>query len=193
MIDTLARLLPQSEPFRFTRAGSPYALITLHRPSNVDDLAWLQRMIQELTRLSRDLNIVFPVHPRTSRSLSQLGLSAGVTRFIHLLEPQSYLEFLALQRDATVVITDSGGIQEETSFLRVPCVTVRENTERPITVDLGTNRLVGRDIGRIVDEVHQVLAGNRKQGAPIPLWDGHAAERIVGHVMRFVRQETPVM
>jgi UDP-N-acetylglucosamine 2-epimerase (non-hydrolysing) len=193
MIDTLVRLLPESERFRFARASSPYALVTLHRPSNVDDLAWLQRMIQELTHLSRDLNIVFPVHPRTSRRLSQLGWSAGAASCLHLLEPQSYLEFLALQRDATVVITDSGGIQEESSFLRVPCVTVRETTERPITVDLGTNRLAGRDIARIVDEVHQVLAGNIRQGAPIPLWDGRAAERIAGHVVGFVGQETPVM
>jgi UDP-N-acetylglucosamine 2-epimerase (non-hydrolysing) len=190
MIDTLVRLLPQTEPYRFRDASGPYALVTLHRPSNVDDGTWLREMIEALAALSRDLAIVFPVHPRTRQRLAELKVDGSAHGRLHLLDPKPYLEFLALQRWATVVITDSGGIQEETSFLGVPCLTVRENTERPITVELGTNRLVGRDIRRLRDEVHQVLAGNKKQSCAIPLWDGHAAERIAGCVAQFFDRET---
>src|SRR5262249_38763717 len=122
--------------------------------------------------------VVFPMHPRTRARMNDLGFSGNPAAGFRIVEPLPYLEFLALQRDATVVITDSGGIQEETTFLGVPCLTVRENTERPITVSMGTNRLVGRDLSRLVAEIRSVLAGNRRLAAPIPLWDGHAAERI---------------
>jgi UDP-N-acetylglucosamine 2-epimerase (non-hydrolysing) len=129
-----------------------------------------------LAELNEKLPVVFPAHPRSRQRISDLGLPAPS---LHLIEPQPYLAFLALQRDATLVITDSGGIQEETSFLGVPCLTVRENTERPITVALGTNVLVGRDVSRMQREAQRVLAADEKKArSPIPLWDGNAADRI---------------
>ena len=178
MIDTLVRLLPKSEQFRPRTLSSKYALVTLHRPSNVDDLPWLQEMLGTLARLSKDLTVVFPVHPRTRQRIAQLERQAMHNGRLQLLDPKPYLEFLALQRDATVVITDSGGIQEETTFLGVPCLTIRENTERPITITMGTNTLVGRDIKRLEKEVERTLAGATPRSKPVPLWDGHAAERI---------------
>ena len=194
MIDTLIRLLPQtaSKPQNFP---SPYALVTLHRPSNVDDLPWLQQMLATLSDLGKDLAIVFPVHPRTRRRLEELG-SLHSNPNIHFHAPLPYLEFLALQRHAALVITDSGGIQEETTFLGVPCLTVRENTERPITVDLGTNQLVGRNLQRLREAAKEVLrhtapdrAGATSREAQtktktLPLWDGQAADRIAEIIVR---------
>ena len=181
MIDTLVRLLPQCAAHEPPGMPERYALITLHRPANVDDLPWLGSMLAALAGVSRELAVVFPVHPRTRQRIAALGPGALPAR-ICLLEPQPYLSFLAMQRDATVVITDSGGIQEESSFLGVPCLTVRENTERPITITLGTNVLVGRDIARMLGEVQRILAGEKKTASAIPLWDGRAAERIAGVV-----------
>jgi len=178
MIDTLVRLLPKSEQYRPAGAQSKYVLVTLHRPSNVDDLPWLQQMLGTLAHISKDLTVVFPVHPRTRQRIAQLEHQAVNNGCLQLVDPKPYLEFLALQRDATVVITDSGGIQEETTFLGVPCLTIRENTERPITLTMGTNTLVGRDIKRLEKEVERTLAGASRQARPLPLWDGHAAERI---------------
>ena len=177
MIDTLVRLLPKTERYRQENPG-PYALVTLHRPSNVDDLPWLRDMLSALGHISKDLTVVFPVHPRTRQRISEVGLQVLQNGRLQLLDPKPYLEFLALQRGATVVITDSGGIQEETTFLGVPCLTIRENTERPITLTLGTNTLVGRDIKRLEQEVERTLTGGPRQASPVPLWDGHAAERI---------------
>jgi UDP-N-acetylglucosamine 2-epimerase (non-hydrolysing) len=177
MIDTLLRLLPRcSAPVG--DVPERYALVTLHRPANVDDLPWLSEMLHTLVDLSGDLGIIFPVHPRTRQRLHQIGIKALANGRLRLLEPAPYLEFLSLQRRATVVITDSGGIQEETTFLGVPCLTVRENTERPITITRGTNVLVGRDSARLRREVCRILQGERKSGEVPPLWDGHAAERI---------------
>ena len=178
------RLLPRAAEHRSDEVTGPYALVTLHRPSNVDDLPWLTSFLAALTELSRDLTILFPVHPRTRQRIATLGLQTPAASRVQLLDPKSYLEFLALQRHATVVITDSGGMQEETSFLGVPCLTLRENTERPITVSAGTNLLLGRDIARMETEVHRILAGEKKKASPIPLWDGHSAERIADVVMR---------
>lgn len=174
MIDTLVRLLPQAAKIK--RMPHPYALVTLHRPSNVDDARWLEHMINTLDEISGHLPVLFPVHPRTRRMLSEIGgeRAAG----LHLLDPLPYLEFLALQRDASVVITDSGGIQEETTFLGVPCLTVRENTERPITVSSGTNILVGRQPERLKEEINKILCGVVKKRRVVPLWDGRAAERV---------------
>jgi UDP-N-acetylglucosamine 2-epimerase (non-hydrolysing) len=173
MIDSLIRLLPEAR--RRPRNGVPerYALVTLHRPANVDDNAILADLLQWLREISQDLAVVFPVHPRTRARLTQLG-----TTGIQMLEPQPYLDFLALQCGATVVITDSGGIQEETTFLGIPCLTLRENTERPITVSMGTNVIVGRDPGILRKELAKVLAGQAKKGTVPPLWDGKAASRI---------------
>jgi UDP-N-acetylglucosamine 2-epimerase (non-hydrolysing) len=184
MIDTLVRLLPRCLSYKPVDFPARYALVTLHRPSNVDDLAWLRTLIVALAELSADLAIFFPVHPRTRQRISELSLSATANGRLRLMDPKPYLEFLALQQGATVVITDSGGMQEETSFLGVPCLTLRENTERPITVSRGTNLLIGRDVSRLQTEIRRILAGNTKNASPIPLWDGHAADRIAQVITR---------
>jgi len=192
MIDTLVRLLPEAEKHFPADLTSPYALVTLHRPSNVDDLPWLSELLQMLIELSADLNVIFPVHPRTRRQLDALCSQASTSSSrLRLLDPLPYLEFLALQRHAAFVITDSGGIQEETTFLNIPCLTVRENTERPITVTHGTNQLVGRDFDKLRTATQQIL-GSRSRIASskgsstnrVPLWDGHAAERIAQVIVR---------
>jgi UDP-N-acetylglucosamine 2-epimerase (non-hydrolysing) len=186
MIDTLVRLLPCQEVSPVGNGSSPYVLVTLHRPSNVDDLPWLGELLDALNELSHELTVIFPVHPRTRQCLNQLAGLPGNSS-LRLLEPLPYLQFLALQRHAALVITDSGGIQEETTFLGVPCLTVRENTERPITLTQGTNQLVGRDLQKLRSAAARVLAcGPRERGkkpAP-PLWDGHAAERIAQIITR---------
>ena len=186
MIDSLLALLPRTENCFPSDVRSPYALVTLHRPSNVDDLPWLRELLTTLSELSAALTIVFPVHPRTRQRLNDLALNYGDhNSHLHLLDPLPYLEFIALQRRAAVVITDSGGIQEETTFLGVPCLTVRENTERPITLTLGTNQLVGRDLKALRSAVEEIVGPESRPkaaGTPdttkIPLWDGKAAERI---------------
>ena len=179
MIDTLIRLLPAAEELA-NGLQRQYALVTLHRPSNVDAGERLQNILKSLLEIHDHLDVVFPVHPRTSKRMADLGVDASR---LHLREPLPYIEFLALQRHAAVVITDSGGIQEETTYLRVPCITLRSNTERPVTVTLGTNVLVGDDLARLKAEVLQVIAGRGKVGSIPPLWDGHAGERIAEIVM----------
>jgi UDP-N-acetylglucosamine 2-epimerase (non-hydrolysing) len=175
MIDSLVRLLPSAEKFPTNSFSKRYALVTLHRPSNVDDEESLKNILQSLVELSENLEIVFPVHPRTRQRLADFGI---VLSELHLTEPLPYIEFLALQRRACVVITDSGGIQEETTYLQVPCVTLRTNTERPITVSMGTNTLVGQDMNVLKNEVRRVIEQKPKKGTIPPLWDGKAAERI---------------
>jgi UDP-N-acetylglucosamine 2-epimerase (non-hydrolysing) len=189
MIDTLVRLLPQAEKQFPIDVSLPYALVTLHRPSNVDDLPWLQEMLSTLSQLSEQLKIIFPVHPRTRQRMGELGCSIAGNRRLQLLDPLPYLSFLALQARAAMVITDSGGIQEETSYLHVPCITVRENTERPITLKLGTNQLVGRDLAKLKQTARQILskesgAAVRAASPGIPLWDGHASERVAEIILR---------
>ncbi|MGC1453539.1 MAG: UDP-N-acetylglucosamine 2-epimerase (non-hydrolyzing) [Candidatus Sulfotelmatobacter sp.] len=191
MIDTLVRLLPRSADHFSAGVTSPYTLVTLHRPSNVDDLPWLRELLTVLVDLSAQLNVVFPVHPRTRQRLDALGSTHKIGPRLRLMEPLPYLEFLALQRCAAMVITDSGGIQEETTFLGVPCLTVRENTERPITLTMGTNQLVGRDLRRLRAAAAEILGRASRSpdaSAPeknlVPLWDGHAAERIAHVIVR---------
>lgn len=179
MIDTLIRLLPKAKERLSCSLPERYALLTLHRPSNVDDLGWLNSLLRLLDDVSRELPVLFPVHPRTKLQIESSGIwSAHTDSHLQLLPPAPYLEFLGLQSRATVVITDSGGIQEETTFLGVPCLTVRENTERPITVTVGTNILVGRNLSQLQTELAGILAGRPKRGSIPPLWDGHAADRI---------------
>ncbi len=179
MIDSLVKLLPVAQ--RQSGNGLPehYALVTLHRPANVDDGTTLRSILQSLIEVSRDLEVVFPAHPRTRQRIAEFGLNA---RQLRVLDPLPYVDFLGLQARAAVVITDSGGIQEETTYLGIPCLTVRENTERPITVSLGTNVLVGRDPHKLRSEVALILAGNGKKGTIPPLWDGKAGERIAALV-----------
>jgi UDP-N-acetylglucosamine 2-epimerase (non-hydrolysing) len=144
----------------------------------VDDLGWLTEMLRTLAEIAGELPVWFPIHPRTRQRLADAGMDANAYPGVRLLDPVPYVQFLGLQTQATVVITDSGGIQEETTFLGRPCLTVRENTERPVTVELGTNVLVGRDMDRLRQELQRVLGGGFKKGSIPPLWDGHAAERI---------------
>jgi UDP-N-acetylglucosamine 2-epimerase (non-hydrolysing) len=186
MIDSLVRLLPEAS--RRGNNGFPkaYALVTLHRPSNVDDGDALGKLLRSLLEVSQRLAVVFPAHPRTRQRIAEFGLSSDQLR---LMDPLPYLEFLALQRHATVVITDSGGIQEETTYLGVPCLTLRDNTERPVTVSLGTNTLVGQDEYRLRHEVSEILNGHAKRGTIPPLWDGHAGERIADVVAPSARGE----
>ncbi|HWO35954.1 MAG TPA: UDP-N-acetylglucosamine 2-epimerase (non-hydrolyzing) [Candidatus Acidoferrum sp.] len=175
MIDSLIRLLPSAMTSPKDGLPNQYALVTLHRPSNVDDSATLKGILEALLEVSAQFHVIFPVHPRTRQRMAVLGMNATN---LHLLEPLPYIEFLALQRGSKVVITDSGGIQEETTYLGVPCLTLRNNTERPITVDLGTNVLVGQEVGKLRSELAKILEGNAKSGVIPPLWDGHAGERI---------------
>lgn len=186
MIDTLVRLLPEAESEweRRWRGHVPprYGLVTLHRPSNVDDPATFVPLFKALVEIARDLPLVFPVHPRTRARMEEARLSGAKDR-IQFMAPVGYVEFLALQQHATVVITDSGGIQEESTWLGVPCLTVRENTERPITITVGTNELVGRDFPRLVQQARAIAAGRGKRGAAPPLWDGHAGDRIAADLL----------
>jgi UDP-N-acetylglucosamine 2-epimerase (non-hydrolysing) len=175
MIDTLIRMLPVARQQIPQDLPERYVLVTLHRPSNVDDLGWLAEMVTALREIASDVPVVFPVHPRTRKKLADAGLQADGLRII---DPLPYVEFVGSQTRAALVITDSGGIQEETTYLGVPCITVRENTERPITVEMGTNHLVGRSIERICSAAYEILNGSKKDAAIPPLWDGHAAERI---------------
>jgi len=175
MIDSLLKLLPVARQQQRNGLPERYAVVTLHRPANVDDSATLKSILQSLVDVNRDLAVVFPAHPRTRQRIAEFGLKADQLRVI---DPLPYVDFLGLQSRAQVVITDSGGIQEETTYLGVPCLTLRENTERPITVSLGTNVLVGRDPEKLRAELARVLAGKHKKGTIPPLWDGRAGERI---------------
>jgi UDP-N-acetylglucosamine 2-epimerase (non-hydrolysing) len=180
MIDTLVRLLPEAE-VRWPRWQKEYkleryVLVTLHRPSNVDDPSALGRLLNVLGDIGKKIQILFPIHPRTQRRIAEEGLS--VPPHLRTTDPLGYLDFLALLRNAAAVVTDSGGIQEESTYLGVPCLTLRENTERPITVTMGTNTILGRDLQRLQEEVGRILEGNGKRGSRPPLWDGCAAERI---------------
>jgi len=175
MIDSLVRLLPAAIQCPPNGVPDRFALVTLHRPSNVDDNETLKSILESLLAVNEQLHVVFPVHPRTRMRIAQFGIKVDK---LHLLEPVPYIEFLALQRRATAVITDSGGIQEETTYLQVPCLTVRSNTERPITVTMGTNTLVGHDSRKLAMELTAILDGKAKRGSIPPLWDGQAGERI---------------
>ncbi|HJU99835.1 MAG TPA: UDP-N-acetylglucosamine 2-epimerase (non-hydrolyzing) [Burkholderiaceae bacterium] len=158
-------------------AGRRYGVVTLHRPSNVDDLAMLARIGGALRTLARRLPLVFPVHPRTRAQLATSGIDLGP--HVTVVGPQGYMAFLNLWKDAALVLTDSGGLQEETTALGVPCLTLRDNTERPITVEQGSNVLAGTDPVRILAEAERVLSGHGKRGRRPHLWDGQAARRIV--------------
>jgi len=157
-----------------------YALMTFHRPSNVDNEASLQQLVTAITDVAGRLPGIFPVHPRTRNKLENAGLLDTLQKNdkIFLIDPIGYIDFMHLQQHATIVLTDSGGIQEESTFFGVPCLTVRENTERPITTTLGTNKLIGIDYRRIPQEVDLVLAANLKEHTVPDLWDGKAANRI---------------
>ena len=180
MIDTLvanlARAREQRTLERLGLAAGEYVALTLHRPANVDDPAQLEALFAVFEELHRELPVVFPVHPRTRAAIAQkLG---GRAPRVMAIDPLGYLDFLALMADARFVLTDSGGVQEETTALGVPCLTLRNNTERPITISEGTNTLAGTDPVAIRDELKKLRAGETQRGRVPALWDGHAAERI---------------
>ena len=179
MIDTLVSLLPVAGNFLPDDLPPKYVLVTLHRAGNVDDERFMLRILETLAEISRQIPVIFPVHPRTRQRIAGLGMLDSALR---LMPPLPYLSFLALQQRASVVVTDSGGIQEETTFLGIPCLTVRENTERPVTITMGSNILVGRDMKRLREELEKILRNGGKVGSVPPLWDGHTAERIAGRI-----------
>ena len=163
-----------------------YAVVTLHRPTNVDDRDVLARLLAALEELSRRLPVVFPVHPRTQKQLAEFGLLAHVgvrAPQLQFVEPLGYLDFLRLLSGARLVLTDSGGLQEETTALDIPCLTLRPNTERPITITHGTNRLVGADPEQIICNAHDAL--DHPRGSLPPLWDGQAADRILNAIQQW--------
>ena len=173
----LAQTGGEFETSGFKRRHARYGVVTLHRPSNVDNPDMMARIGGALTDIAADLPLIFPVHPRTRANLARFGVDLGPN--VELLGPQAYMAFLDLWKDAVVVLTDSGGLQEETTALGVPCLTLRENTERPVTVDEGTNTVVGVDPAKIVAAADAVLAGRAKTGRRPQFRDGRAAERIV--------------
>jgi UDP-N-acetylglucosamine 2-epimerase (non-hydrolysing) len=182
MIDTLVRLLAKARRPDTPQLAERYALVTLHRPANVDEPEMLEHILATLSDISRDLQVLFPIHPRTRARLQgthwETELAGRDGSAMLFTEPLGYLEFLWLQQHAAVVLTDSGGIQEETTYLRTPCITLRENTERPITYEIGTNVLCGRDMDSVRREVARIVRGEKRQSFIPPLWDGRAGERV---------------
>jgi len=185
MVDTLLHQLRRLEaagagvrPSAWEKGGD-YAVVTLHRPSNVDEPGVLRGIVEALAVIAAEMPVVFPAHPRTRGRIAEFGLADLIGERIRLLDPLPYMSFLDLWKDAALVLTDSGGLQEETTALGVPCFTLRENTERPVTIEEGTNLLVGPAKDRILDAWSRFRAGETKQGRVPELWDGRAAERIV--------------
>ncbi|MEO8464163.1 MAG: UDP-N-acetylglucosamine 2-epimerase (non-hydrolyzing) [Gammaproteobacteria bacterium] len=188
MLDSFELLAPKIAAAGVaSRLGVPrgqYGVVTLHRPSNVDDKAQLDLIVDRLLGIAQRVPLVFPVHPRTRQRLKDFGLASRLEAVaaIKLTEPLSYIEFMSLVVDCRFALTDSGGVQEETSYLGIPCLTLRENTERPVTVTLGTNRLVKAET--VADDVARVLAGPQRTQCAIPLWDGRTAGRVVASLKR---------
>lgn len=197
MIDSLEASRPFARPPAQTLrehrldpalVAGAYGVVTLHRPSNVDEPQTLQVLLSRLAQVAQDLPLVFAMHPRTRSNIERFGLQQmlPVDRMA-VLPPQGYLEMLGLMAGATLVLTDSGGLQEETTALGVPCLTLRENTERPITVEQGTNTLIGLDGEALLRGVAEILAGQGKRGLVPEYWDGHAAERIAADLWQWLR------
>ena len=192
MIDSLVHYMPKIDACGvfgdFGLAAGEYVLATFHRPSNVDDGESLGRLLEMLgvVSVAGGKRVLFPVHPRTRANIERFGLGGLVPESVVLTGPLGYIDFLAMVKGAAVVVTDSGGIQEETTFLGVPCVTVRDNTERPVTMEVGTNYLAGTDLDRVKSVTLGVLSDGAKKGAVPELWDGNAAERIVEVLMALV-------
>ena len=190
MIDSLRHFLPIAQKseigselgLKAGEAWKRFAVLTLHRPSNVDSTEKLGELLGAIDAVAREIPVIFPVHPRTQQKLTQAGIKTHAN--LRIIPPVGYLDFLCLLSKATMVLTDSGGIQEETTALGVPCLTLRENTERPITISEGTNLLVGTEPEKIVAAAREVLSGKSKAGRVPALWDGHAAERIVEILLR---------
>ena len=205
MIDTLKHCLEQSVPAAKTLAGLPgrelfldggsgYCVLTLHRPSNVDEPRVFRQLLETVRTVSENLPVVFPLHPRTRKRIDELGLQELLeSERIACLPPLGYLEMLGLVSTARLVMTDSGGLQEETTVIGVPCVTLRNNTERPVTVEQGTNSIVGQDRARILAVVNEVLVNGGKRGRVPELWDGRAAERIKRVLNEWLQKRAPLV
>ncbi len=196
MIDTLRMHLDRAVPAERTLGGKPsrgYAVVTLHRPSNVDDPEIFRALLETFDKIARQVDVVFPIHPRTRATAERFGFSALLDApGIRLLPPQGYLEMLGLTRDALVVLTDSGGLQEETTALGVPCVTLRENTERPITLVEGTNTLTGPVPDKILQCFADIMASGGKRGRIPEYWDGRAALRIADTLRNWLDSDCKV-
>ncbi len=189
MIDTLLKNIPNlKKPTAFdtfSLAEKQYIVLTLHRPANVDAEQQLKAMLQAIIDSSNGLTIIFPVHPRTAKMLENLRVEG---KNLHFIEPLGYLEFNFLVKNAKAVITDSGGITEETTVMGIPCLTLRDNTERPETIDLGTNELIGTNPDSVAPAMRKLFAGEWKKGGIPPLWDGKTAERIVKHLVELAKE-----
>jgi len=190
MIDSLVYYLPKAEKSKvledYELEKGKYILVTMHRPSNVDNEDGLRGLMNMLNELAKEHKILFPMHPRTKHNLAKFGISTDndLAKNIIITEPIGYIDFLCLTKNAELVITDSGGIQEETTFLGVQCITLRDNTERPSTVEIGTNNLIGTDLVKAALAVNNVIAGHSKSGNIPELWDGKTAERIIKVVQK---------
>jgi len=192
MIDSLVSYLPEvkekekeeAERLRDEETESgKYVLVTLHRPSNVDNREQLSKLISILNDLAKLRKVIFPVHPRTKKNLHDFGLLKDAHPNLKITDPIGYVDFIGLIKNAELVMTDSGGIQEETTYLQVQCITLRDSTERPVTVEIGTNQLLGEDLQAAYEAAIRVLNGEKKIGRIPDLWDGHAAERIAGKLV----------
>lgn len=191
MIDSLLKLKNKGDfdaiKKRLGIDQKSYAVATIHRPSNVDDPYMLTKLMAAFSEIAANISIIFPVHPRTRAQLDKLIFCAELPPKLLIIEPLGYVDFIALMANAKLVLTDSGGIQEETAILEVPCLTLRDNTERPCTVECGMNKVIGNDYRRIVDEAYQVLSlGISKTKVP-DFWDGHASERVVDHLIEYFK------
>ncbi|MDO8548063.1 MAG: UDP-N-acetylglucosamine 2-epimerase (non-hydrolyzing) [bacterium] len=184
MIDTLVNFLPRIRSSKTKIPFKKFGVVTLHRPSNVDDPKMLAKILKSLNSISERLLLVFPVHPRTHKMLKNTKSLKFDSKKIMLVDPLGYIEFLSLVYRSTLVITDSGGIQEETTYLGIPCFTMRPNTERPVTITMGTNTLVGNNFKLLNKKIGEVLKGKYKKGKVPPRWDGRAAQRIAKIIMK---------
>ncbi len=188
MIDSLVHFLPKAEQSGvlgdYNLTPGEFVLVTLHRPSNVDSESFLKRIAGTFNLIGEKKKIIFPVHPRTRKNMESFGLNGTLTPNLIMTDPIGYIDFLSLTRNAGLIITDSGGIQEESTFLGVQCITVRENTERPVTVEVGTNQLIGTNLDAVEEAALSVINGNLKKGSIPELWDGKAAERIAAIIMQ---------
>ena len=186
MIDTLVKNISTAKQLsvykKYGLSKKEYCLVTMHRPSNVDELSGLKNIIKMLNKLSDHINVIFPIHPRTEKKMRQAGLTFNDS--VLCIAPLSYIEFLSLLNYASIVLTDSGGVQEETTYLGVQCVTYRNNTERPVTIDVGTNHLAGCDVNNTLKVIQTILNDGGKTGKIPKNWDGKAGLRTIDYIRK---------